>query len=362
MLGGVRGSAAVVGGGIGGLAVACALHAGGWSVRLFEREAGLSGAGTALGMWPSALAALDRIGVGAGVRSLGTAQVSARFLRADGTSIGTLDVERLRRRTGDPVYLLSRPALLGLLREAAPAAALRFGVAIRDVGPLREEFDVVVAADGIFSRVRGAVLGDRSGGRFAARYTGVTAWRGWIDGMATHALTETWGPGAKFGVTPQEGGRTNWYATTVAPEGDFTPGRELARLRELFGSWRGPARHVLDAITEDAILRHDLYVVPKLPAFVAGNVVLIGDAAHAMTPDLGRGACEALVDAVALADCLREGATVAGGLRAYDRQRRRRTQRLASAAAAASRLTRWTRALWLRDALLRASLLVPPPG
>jgi 2-polyprenyl-6-methoxyphenol hydroxylase-like FAD-dependent oxidoreductase len=72
--------------------------------------------------------------------------------------------------------------------------------------------------------------------------------------------------------------------------------------------------------------------------------------------------CETLVDAITLARCLNKSSTVADGLHAYDRQRRRPTQRLAAAAASASRLTRWNRGLWLRDGLLRMSLLIPPPA
>jgi 2-polyprenyl-6-methoxyphenol hydroxylase-like FAD-dependent oxidoreductase len=353
----MQGTVAIIGGGIGGLAASIALRDGGWDVTLFEREARPSGAGTALGMWPSALKALDRIGVGEGVRGAGVAQNLARFVRPDATAIGELDAKKLARRAGDPVYLLSRPALLDLLRQAAPSAALRFAEPVDDVAALMGAYDLVVAADGVFSHVRTQLFGD--GAR--ARYTGQTAWRGFVEHRPTDMLTEAWGPGAKFGITPQEGGRTNWYATTVAPEGSFSPSRELARLHELFGSWQGPVSTVLPAITEDSILRHDLYVTAKLSTYVRANVAFIGDAAHAMSPDLGRGACEALIDAVALADCLRDSPTLADGLRSYDHQRRRTTQRLAATAAAASRLTRWTRQLWLRDAILRASLLVPPP-
>lgn len=354
----MRGTAAIAGGGIGGLAAAAALHARGWQVTLFEREAGLSGAGTALGLWPSAMAALDRIGVGAAARGAAVPQQSARILRADGRRVATLDTGDLRRRTGDPVYLLSRPGLLGLLRAAASVAELRFGSAVGDVRDLGREHDVVVAADGVFGRTRAQLFGDG----WDARYAGVTVWRGWIDAMPTDALVETWGDGAKFGVTPQEGDRTNWFAAARSPERDFQPGAELAGLRARFGSWHPTVRAVLDAIAEDGILRHDLYVVPRLPSYVRGNVALIGDSAHAMPPDLGRGACEALVDAIALADCLADGATVADGLRDYDRRRRRITQRLASTAEAAARLSRWTRGLWLRDALVRASTLLPLPA
>lgn len=353
----MRRTAAIIGGGIGGLATAIALTRHGWDVTVHELEAGLSGAGTALGMWPAALCALDSLGIGDAVRKLGQRQRAATFQRPDGSRIGVIDVAKLEQRTGDPVYLLSRPALLGLLHDALQQSALRFGTPVEALGRLPEEYDVVVAADGIFSRTRTEVFG----AAFRARHTGVTAWRGWIDGMATDTFTETWGAGGKFGVTPQEGGRTNWYATTTASEGAFAPGAELTALRGLFGTWAQPVRAVLDAIREPEILRHDLYAVPRLPTFVRGNVAFIGDAAHAMPPDLGRGACEALVDAVALATHLRDAAAVSDGLRAYDRQRRRPVQRLASMAAAASGLTRM-RPLWMRDAVLRLSLTGGPPS
>lgn len=127
-------------------------------------------------------------------------------------------------------------------------------------------------------------------------------------------------------------------------------------------AWRGPVPEVLAALTPDGILRHDLYATPPLPRFVHGNLALIGDAAHAMPPDLGRGACEALIDAVTLAGQLAGASTVDSALRGYDVLRRRTVRRLARAATGAAALTRWTRALPVRDALLRLALLVPPPA
>ncbi|HEX5595371.1 MAG TPA: FAD-dependent monooxygenase, partial [Micromonosporaceae bacterium] len=145
-------SVGIIGGGIGGLAAAIALHRAGWTVRVFERSAGLDRAGTALGMWPAALRALDTLGLGAHVRATAALQRGGEFLRPDGSRIATIDVPATRGSDSSLVYLLSRPALLRLLAEALPKGVVAFGTEITDVAAMQQEYDVVLAADGIFSR------------------------------------------------------------------------------------------------------------------------------------------------------------------------------------------------------------------
>ncbi|KAA6213187.1 2-polyprenyl-6-methoxyphenol hydroxylase [Streptomyces albofaciens JCM 4342] len=344
-------TAAVVGGGIGGLATALHLRAGGWSVDVFERARTLPAAGTALGLWPGALAALDVLGVGERVRDTSRPQTTGAFLRPDGGRIAALDVAALQRRTGDVVRLISRPELLAVLYEAN-GGAVTFGRPAEDVRALEDAYDVVIAADGLNSAARRTLFGPRH----RARYVGASSWRGTVDGD-TGAVTETWGEGLRFGITPTTGGRTNWFACAVAPEGQRDPGREVAALRARFGHWHTGVRHVLEQLTEPEVLRLDLYHLdPPLPSYVRGRTALLGDAAHAMTPDLGRGACEALVDAVVLARSLRASSGVAAALRAYDAERRAVTQRLARTARLMNRMARVRRLTGVRNAAMRAAV------
>jgi 2-polyprenyl-6-methoxyphenol hydroxylase-like FAD-dependent oxidoreductase len=184
---------------------------------------------------------------------------------------------------------------------------------------------------------------------------GFTAWRGSVAGE-TGCYGETWGRGRIFGLTPMEPGRTNWYAAVRGEQPRDDAGTALRDLRDGYAGWAEPIREVLAATDPAAVLQHRVFdLAPALRSYVSGNAVLIGDAAHAMTPMLGQGACQAVVDGVALATALGSEDDVAAGLRSYDTRRRRVTQRLVSASARAARVFLAQRHTGVRDVLLRAA-------
>ncbi|MBB5806419.1 2-polyprenyl-6-methoxyphenol hydroxylase-like FAD-dependent oxidoreductase [Saccharothrix ecbatanensis] len=313
--------AAVIGGGVGGLAAAVGLRRHGWEVTVFERSAALPEVGTGLGIWPDAMEALDRLGVGGAARRVGRRQPDGALRKPDGTLIAALGA--------NSVHLLTRPALLGVLADALPAGVVRFGT---PAGLAEcDEYDLVVGADGIHSAVRGELFDAE------IRTSGATGWRGTVDfPVATGG--ETWGKGVKFGLTPQADGRTNWYAM----------GDDLSH----FADWHDPIPRILASASD--VLRHELLHLAPLRRYVSGTVALIGDAAHAMTPDLGQGACQAIIDGTVLAECLT--GDVEAGLREYDRVRRPVTQRLAARSLQLNRLARVRRLTRARDACLRLAL------
>ncbi|MFE1555481.1 FAD-dependent monooxygenase [Streptomyces sp. NPDC058734] len=334
--------AVVVGGGIGGLAAAIGLHRTGWQVTVFERAAVHEDAGAAISLAANGLRALDALGVGEAVRAASRPQYTGGTRTPDGRWLSRMDGTALERALGDPMAGIHRSELHRLLRAALPADRLVTGREVtfeelRDPGRAgTPTADLVVAADGVRSRIRSGLFPGHPG----PAYSGSTALRavtaGPVDPGTDFALT--WGPGAEFGHIRLADGRAEWHAVLNAPAG-LRHEDPLAVLRHRFASWHQPVPELLAATRPEDVLHHDVHeLAVPLPSFVAGRTVLLGDAAHAMTPHLGQGACQALEDAVVLAAELAAGPDLPAALARYDAARRPRSQAVARAARRAGRM------------------------
>lgn len=355
--------AIVVGGGIGGLAAALALLRRGWRVEVVEQAPEFGEVGAGVLLWPNGLRALDVLKLGDRVRAGAPFDVDALVIRdRHGRWLSRTDTQKLIRRHGRPV-VIHRARLVKILADALPRQALRSGTRVRsarDTGQQIEveyggeagEADLVVGADGIDSTVR------RSLWPYAAEpaYAGYTAWRLLTDHPGRLSFAgETWGRGEQVGFLPQQDGRVYLFAVAKVPAGGHSPDGELAELHRRFLSWPDPIPALLSAARPEAVLRHDTYELPKLRSYVSGRACLLGDAAHAMTPNLGQGANQALEDAITLAAVLDDRPTIQSGLAAYDRARRRRTQRVARLSHNLAVVGTWAmpQAVRLRDTTLR---------
>ncbi|MDT0388970.1 FAD-dependent monooxygenase [Streptomyces dubilierae] len=304
--------AVVIGGGIGGLTAAAALHARGWRVTVLERARSLEPVGAAISLAPNSLRALDVIGLGDEIRALAAWAGDGGLRAPDGRWLARTSADAATARFGDPLVLLHRATLITSLASRLPAGAVRTAAAaaLADPGgpgrPARVttpdgelEADLVVGADGIHSAVRRALFPRHPG----PVYSGFTTWRLVIPVPgAEFASHETWGQGRIWGTHPLKDGRVYAYAAAMAPAGAHAPDDERAELLRRFGDWHQPIPAVLAAARPGDVLRHDVHhIADPLPAHHLGRVALVGDAAHAMPPTLGQGGNQAIEDAVVLA-------------------------------------------------------------
>ncbi len=358
--------AVVVGAGIGGLGAALGLRKAGWRVTVLDRVQRFEPVGAGITLMPNALRALDELGVGTGFRELAAAQPAGGLRSSSGRWLSRWDGEALQRLLGAPMVALHRAQLHRMLRSALPPESVRTGVPVTGVstqpagdGRLRvqhagsvrvDDTDLVVAADGIDSRLRTQLWPEAAG----PAYCGITTWRGITPAPPGPPLevTQSWGRGSEFGIVPLADGRIYWFGAVEAPPGDYRDD-ERAAVRARFADWHSPIPELIDA--GEVVLHHDIDHLPALPrSFVRGQVVLLGDAAHAMTPHLGQGGCQALEDAVVLAAAVANESDVPTALATYDRQRRPRAEAVVRAAARVRRINALTNPLAIaaRNALV----------
>ena len=314
---------------------------------MLEREGDLRAEGAGISLWPNAVRALRLLGLGDVLNRCGYPLKDAVTMAPDGRVLAKMPLRRIEARFG-PLVSADRGELLAALR-ASFDGEIEYGVRAQAqdgrlwVNESPVEAELIVGADGIGSTTRKLVAGD-----VAVRPAGYGAWRGIaVTGPLTPvAASETMGQGKRFGLIPLPNGRTYWFAVT-------TSGEKADFVRE-FSGWHEPITAVLEATSPSNRSFLALADMPRLPRWHHEEIVLVGDAAHAMTPNLGQGAAQALQDVSVLVQWLRRE-PLASALAGYAKERKRRCERVVIRSRAVGRLAQASHpfAVQLRDRLAR---------
>ncbi len=355
---------AVIGAGIAGLVAAAGLQRDGHDVVIFERRSYSDAVGAGLTLFGNAFEALDLVGLGDTVRGVSSAAIASMragqrspsgewLTTAPASATGSMrSVHRqdLHRAITDSL-------VPGTLHTGSPATVDPSGgphiVLDHDTARV-DPVDLVIVADGIHSPNR-RVLGLDTG----LHYAGYTAWRGVTsEPVDIHdEAGETWGRGQIFGIVPLPDNRIYWFGTLNCPSGTIYP-EEHAEVRRRFAGWHPPIQDCIAATPPGDLMRHDIYdLLTPLTSLTKRRTVLIGDAAHAMTPNLGQGAGQGIEDAATLTVLLRgvSPSSLGAALTTYTELRHARTTSIMQRSRLAGRVAQASSPVFatLRDNALR---------
>ncbi|HEX6988767.1 MAG TPA: FAD-dependent monooxygenase, partial [Bacillota bacterium] len=330
----------VIGGGIGGLAAATALSQKGFDVRVYEAAPELQPVGKGIWLPTNAMLVLQRLGLDAPLLDLGVALEAVEILDAATGPVMHVDLDAVKKRLGQPFLSIHRHEVHQVLLAHLRPDSLHLGKRCVDIRrdlpkPVLRfadgddiEGDLVIAADGIHSRLRRLLFPQAS-----LRYAGQTCYRGIAAVELPPALRrralEVWGGDSRFGYSAIGEDQVYWFAPVTAPPAPagkhpVDPAELLRRYR----SFPDPIPALLENSDPNAVIRTDLYDLTPLDRWARGRVVLLGDAAHAMTPNLAQGGAQAIEDAYVLAQCLASHGDLDEALRAYQHKRVPRVRRV----------------------------------
>ena len=340
----------IVGGGIGGLSLGIALRKQGIEAEIIEIQESYNVYGAGIIQQANALRALDAIGVAEETMRKGSPYGKVKMGSPQGhifNEIGIPPLGKFPSHNG-----ISRRTLHEILFGEANKVGLKFRMGatvqtVEEIGDqakvtytdgVQDTCDVLVAADGIYSKVRGLVFGD-----YRPKYKGASVWRYVFDRPKDLDTGYMYmGKKSKIGLIPTT--ETSIYMFLVTQEGDNPriPKDELVpKLRAYMEEYDAPlVKEVLPQVTDDpeAINYRPLEVMDVPLPWHKGRVIMIGDAAHATVPQLGSGAALAIEDAVVLSEELSKDQTYE---QAFEKHMSRRYDRCKFIVDASETLVDW---------------------
>jgi 2-polyprenyl-6-methoxyphenol hydroxylase-like FAD-dependent oxidoreductase len=305
----------IAGGGLAGLATACSLRAHGLDVAVFERVDELRRTGAVVSVLANAARGLERAGLGDLLEHACVPVQRLEYLDWKGRYLAEMPIADVAAELGTNTYIALRSDLQLGMNERLGTEVVRLGhevagfeqdpagVTVRLASGDEERGVVLIGADGIRSTVREKILGDEP------RYAGYSGWRG-LATMDPQPLEpglgkQIFGRGRSFGAFGLRGNRVYWFSSFLTDEGGSdSPAGRKEDVRRTFAEAPELVRSIIEATDEADILRTDIHDRPPVKRWGEGRVTLIGDAAHAATPNTGQGGSQALVDAVLVADRL----------------------------------------------------------
>jgi 2-polyprenyl-6-methoxyphenol hydroxylase-like FAD-dependent oxidoreductase len=330
----------IIGGGIAGLACAHALNQVNISTRVYESTPTLKAVGAGLVLGTNAMQILDRLDLAKAVIQEGNELKSFEITNHQLKALQTVFQENTKRRFGFYGTAIHRAKLHQVLVDRLKDGQLELGHQLAHLeqdssnsiahfaNGQSQEADFFIGADGIHSKLR-EVAFPAVKMRAAQQY----CWRG-ITSLPSnfpdpHKAIESWGNQRRFGLIPIGDQKLYWFAVVTDHQWQIQEKQsDQEALIHAFKDFHPLIHTVLQSTPASAILRNDIYDFAPIPNWYKENICLIGDAAHAMTPNMGQGACQAIEDAYFLAKAAEENTDIQQAFLNFQKIRKPRVDRI----------------------------------
>ena len=304
----------IVGAGIAGLCLAKAFDELQISYQLFEKDEKVRGIGAGFGLASNAMKAFEILGYEKEIIPLGHMLDDFEIQDFKEKTILKADTNRLRKNYNTDNFAIHRADLHEYLYQSINKENIVTGKKIVDVqqnydqvvvyfdDDTTETADFLIATDGINSKIRQRILP-----KSKPRYAGYICWRGVIkdDTYQSKKSIETWGPDGRFGLTPLKDNQIYWYACKNTPLNSDVYQWDLTDIKRNFANYSGLIRSTLQKTKQEDLITTPIMDLEPLSGYNFNRILLMGDAAHATTPNMGQGACMAVEDVCVFIDELK---------------------------------------------------------
>ena len=334
---------AIIGAGMGGLTTGIALKKFGHRVTIYEQAEQILPVGAAISLWSNGVKCLNYLGLTEQVAKLGGQMNDLAYIDGlNGEVMTQFSLAPLIEEVGQRPYPVSRAELQNMLMDEFGRKDIQLGkkmVSIEDKGQHVEigfqdgstaSTELLIGADGTHSMTRQYVLGKQ----VERRYAGYVNWNGLVEISEDLAPAQQWttfvGEGKRASLMPVAEHRFYFFFDVPLPAGLENQRLEYKTLlKQYFSGWCSQVQRLIDSIDEQKTNRVEIHDIEPFTQFYKGRVVILGDAAHSTTPDIGQGGCQAMEDAVYLARALQINTLgLEDALKRYQNKRNERANEL----------------------------------
>lgn len=333
----------IIGAGMGGLTTGIALKKFGHQVRIFEQTEKILPVGAAISLWSNGVKCLNYLGLTEKIAKLGGQMDYLAYVDGlTGDVMTQFSLRPLIEEVGQRPYPVARADLQNMLMDEFGRDQIYLGkkmVSLEDKADYVEvhfadgsstQADLLIGADGTHSMTRAYVLGQQ----VQRRYAGYVNWNGLVEISEDLAPAQQWttyvGEGKRASLMPVADGRFYFFLDVPLPAGLENNRDEYKKLLKLyFADWCQPVQQLIERLDPQKTNRVEIHDIEPFSQFYKGRVVILGDAAHSTTPDIGQGGCQAMEDAIYLARSLQINTLgLEDALRRYQNKRNERANEL----------------------------------